>query len=95
MHVIPHENGAFAIGETDVEDFLWQCRGHKVLLILAPLGSRNLTAVCGLCRTPYEGDKCPNCQKEIEEAKRFVGWHRDLFEEIEDRLSSAGGAYDQ
>ena len=43
------------------------------MLIVAPIGGvEELPVICGICRTPYEGDECPTCRQEREDAKKVI-----------------------
>jgi len=66
----PGREGGFDIGDVDLEEVLWELKDQEVILILAPLFPvEELPTICGLCRTPYEGDECPTCRAERELAK--------------------------
>lgn len=43
------------------------------MIIVAPLNpTQELPTFCGLCGTRYDGDECPTCRAEREEAKRMI-----------------------
>ena len=79
----------------EIGEYLYELKGQEVMLIIAPVGPvEELPTLCGLCRTPYEGDECPVCRQEREDAKRVIeerlGEDRDekdrLIAEVEDCL---------
>ena len=84
----PDEHGGFSVGGRNLEEWLWNFRGREVLLVAAPLGEKQVPVLCGLCGSHYEESGCPSCQKEAAEAREFVNWQRNLFEEIEEFLAS-------
>ena len=45
-----------------------------------------LPIICALCRTPYEGDECPTCRTEREDAKRLIEDRLRQDREEKDRL---------
>lgn len=69
----PSEEGGFALGDVELDEYLYELRGQELMLIVVPLReAAKLTAICGLCMTPYTGDECPTCKEEREEAKRVM-----------------------
>ena len=69
----PGREGGFDVGDFEIEELLYKLNNQKVVLIIAPLGPiEELPVICGLCGTPYEGDECPTCKAEREEARKFV-----------------------
>ena len=54
-------------------EYLYELKDQEVMLIIAPLGPvEELPVICGLWWTPYEGDECPTCRTEREDAKRWI-----------------------
>ena len=45
-----------------------------------------LCIICGLCRMTYEGDECPTCRQEREDAKRVIEERLRTDREEKDRL---------
>ena len=84
----PDEHGGFSVGRRNLEEWLWHFRGREVLLVAAPLGEMALPVLCGLCGSQCEESGCQNCKKEAKEARKFVDWQKNLFEEIEEFLAS-------
>ncbi len=69
----PSENGGFALGDLELDEYLYELRGQDLVLIVLPLGETpKLPLICGLCMTPYSEDECPTCREEREEAKRVI-----------------------
>ena len=67
--------GAFGaslhVGDAEIDDLLHEMAAQEVLLIVAPVGSApDDRTVCPLCHRTYQGDECPECRAEQEEAKR-------------------------
>ena len=57
----------------DIGEHLYDLKDQEVMLIIAPIGPvEEPSLICGLCRTPYEGDECPTCRTEREDAKRVI-----------------------
>lgn len=70
----PSENGGFALGELELDEYLYELRGQELMLIVVRLcEAPKIPTICGLCMTPYTGDECPTCREEREEAKRVIG----------------------
>jgi hypothetical protein len=68
------EAGDIEVGGVDIGEYPYELRGQQVMRIVAPLGPvEELPVICGLCGTPYEGDECPTCRQEREDAKRLIG----------------------
>ena len=73
----------------DVAEFLYELKDQEVVLIIAPIGAiEEPPVICGLCRTPYEGDGCPTCRQEREDAKRVIEERLRKDREEKDRLIS-------
>ena len=69
----PGQLGDIEIGGIDIGEYLCELKDQEVMLIIAPIGSvEEPPVICGLCRTPYEGDGCPTCRTEREDAKRVI-----------------------
>jgi len=69
----PSDNGGFALGDVELDQYLYQLRRQELMLIVVPLGeARKVPTICGLCMTSYAGDECPTCRVEREEAKRVI-----------------------
>jgi len=57
-------------------------KDQEVVLIVAPLGPMaELPIIRGLCGTAYDGDECPTCRTEREDAGRLIGDLEDWLEE--------------
>ena len=83
----PSESGDIQVGGVDIGEYLYELKGQEVMLIIAPLGTtEELPLICGLCRTPYEGDECPTCRAEREDAKRVIEERLRRDREEKDRL---------
>jgi hypothetical protein len=86
----PGGAGGLSIGDLIIDEPLCELKDQEVLVIVAPLRPRHeLGTVCRLCRTPYDGAKCPACNAGREEAKRVVE-ERLLFDEEFPALLSEG-----
>lgn len=69
----PSENGGFALGDLELDEYLYELRGQELILIVMPLGEApKIGTICGLCMTPYTGDECPTCRIERDRAKRLI-----------------------
>ncbi len=69
----PSETGDVEIGGVDVGEYLYELKGHEVMLVIAPLGPvEELPVVCALCGTPYSDDERPTCKRQREDAKRVI-----------------------
>lgn len=69
----PGREAGFDVGDVDLKDLLYELRGQEVMIIIAPLGpAPEQATICGLGGTPYDGDECPTCKAEQEEAKRVI-----------------------
>jgi len=96
----PGQLGDIEAGEVDIGECLYELRDNDVMLIVVPLGPVEETPiVCGLCRTTYQGDECPACKTEREDAKRVIEerLRRDrdekdrLIGDVEEWLEDEGG----
>ena len=83
----------------DIGEYLYELKDQEVMLIIAPVGPVGEPLIlCGLCRTPYEGDECPACRQEREDAKGVIEERlredreeKDrLIDDVEEWLSSQG-----
>jgi hypothetical protein len=73
--------GSLHVGEVEIDELLHEMAAEEVLLILAPVGpAPEEGAVCPLGHRTYQGDECPQCWAEKEEAKRVLQ-ERLLFDE--------------
>jgi len=73
--------GSPHVGDVEIQALLDEMAAHEVLVIIAPLGlAREPRLLCPLCRRAYQGDECPACRAEQEEAKRSQE-ERLLFDE--------------
>ena len=87
--VYPSESGDIEVGGVDIGEYLYELRDQEVMLIVAPIGSvEEPPIICGLCRTPYEGDECPTCRQEREDAKGVIEERLRKDREEKDRLIS-------
>ncbi len=69
----PSDMGDIAVGGVDIGEYLYELKDQEVMLVIAPVGPVEEPAlICGLCRTPHEGDECPTCRQEREDAKRVI-----------------------
>ena len=69
----PSETGDIEIGGVDIGEYLYELKDQEVMLIIAPIGPvEEPSIICGLCRTPYDGDECPTCRQEREDAKGLI-----------------------
>jgi hypothetical protein len=50
----------------------WELKDQDVMPSIAPPRAVQDPPICGLCRTPYEGDECPACKAEREAARRVI-----------------------
>ena len=79
--------GDLEVGGVDVGEFLYELKDQEVMLVIAPIGPvEEPPVICGLCRTPYEGDECPTCRTEREDAKRVIEERLRGDREEKDRL---------
>lgn len=47
----PSENGGFALGDLELDEYLYELRGQELMLIVVPPGEAAKPAtICGLCR---------------------------------------------
>ena len=95
----PSDTGDIGVGEIDLSEYPFELKDQEVLVIIAPIGPvEEPPVICGLCRTPYEGDECPACRTEREDAKRVIEERlredreeKDrLIDDVEEWLSSQG-----
>ena len=71
--VYPGKLGDIEVGDVDIGEYLYELKDQEVMLIVAPIGPvEEPSVICGLCRTPYEGDECPACRQEREDAKGVI-----------------------
>jgi hypothetical protein len=83
----PSDTGDIEVGGVDIGEYLYELKGQEVVLIVAPLGPvEDPPVICGLCRTPYEGEECPTCKAEREAAKRVIEERLRHDREEKDRL---------
>ena len=69
----PSDTGDIEVGGVDIGECLYELKDQEVMLVIAPVGPvEELPVICGLCRTPYDGDECPTCRQEREDAKRVI-----------------------
>ena len=69
----PSESGDIEVGGVDVGEYLYELKDQEVMLVIVPLGPvEEPPLICGLCRTPYEGDECPTCRQERADAKGVI-----------------------
>ena len=79
--------GDIEVGGVDIGEYLYELKDQEVMLIVATIGPvEEPPVICGLCRTPYEGDKCPTCRQEREDAKRVIEERLREDREEKDRL---------
>jgi hypothetical protein len=83
----PSELGDIAVGGVDIGEYLYELKDQEVMLIVAPIGRvEELPIICGLCGTPYDGDECPTCRTEREDAKRVIEERLRRDRDQKDRL---------
>ena len=83
----PSDTGDIGVGEIDLSEYPFELKDQEVLVIIAPIGPvEEPPVICGLCRTPYEGDECPACRTEREDAKRVIEERLRRDREEKDRL---------
>lgn len=83
----PGREGGFDVGDFEIEEFLYELKDQKVVFIIAPLGpSEKPPVICGLWGTPYDGDECPLCKSEREDAKALIERRLRQNREEKDRL---------
>ena len=83
----PSNTGDIEVGGVDIGEYLYELKGQEVMVIIAPLGPvQELPLICGLCRTPYDGEECPTCKAEKEAAKRVIQERLRQDREEKDRL---------
>jgi len=83
----PEKLGDIEVSGVDIGEYLYDLKHQEVMLVIAPLGSlEEPPLICGLCRTPYEGDECPTCRTEREDAKRVIEERLREDREEKDRL---------
>lgn len=71
----------------DIGEYLYELKDQEVIVIVAPLNPmQEMPTFCGLCRTPYDGDECPTCRAEREEAKRVIEERLRRNREEKDKL---------
>jgi hypothetical protein len=78
--------GSLRVGEVEIDELLHEMAAEEVLLIVAPVGpTPGERSLCPKSHRAYEGDECPQCKAEGEEAKRVLQ-ERLLFDEGFPRL---------
>jgi hypothetical protein len=83
----PSESGGIEVGGVDLGDYFYELKDQEVMLVIAPIGPvQELPIICGLYRTPYEGDGCPTCRQEREDAKRVIEERLRAHRDEKDRL---------
>ena len=83
----PGQLGDIEVGGVDTGEYLYELKDQEVMLVIAPIGPvEEPSLICGLCRTPYEGDECPTCRTEREDAKRVIEERLREDREEKDRL---------
>jgi len=83
----PSESGDIEVGGVDIGEYLYELKDQEVIVIVAPLGPvEEPPTICGLCRTPYDGEECPTCKAEREQAKRLIEERLCQDREERDRL---------
>ena len=69
----PGKLGDIEVGGVDIGEYLYELKDQEVMLVIAPIGLvEEPPILCGLCRTPYDGDECPTCRQEREDAKGLI-----------------------
>ena len=90
----PSETGDIEVGGVDIGEYLYDLKDQEVMLVIAAIGPVEEPLIhCGLCRTPYEGDECPVCRTEREEAKRVIEERLDTGDRVD--CTSVGGRRDR
>jgi hypothetical protein len=78
--------GTLHVGDVEIEELLHEMAAEEVLVIVAPVGpTPGERSLCPKSHRAYEGDECPQCKAEGEEAKRVLQ-ERLLFDEGFPRL---------
>jgi len=71
----------------DIGEYLYELKDQEVVVIVAPLFPvQELPVFCGLCGTRYDGEECPTCRAEREDAKRVIEERLRGDREEKDRL---------
>jgi hypothetical protein len=83
----PGKLGGTDVGGVDIGEYLYELKDQEVMLVTAPIGPvEELPIICGLCKTPYDGDECPTCASEREDAKRVIEERLRQDREEKDRV---------
>ena len=87
LRAIPGHLGDVDVGGVDIGEYLNELEGQEVVAIVAPLFPvQELPVFCGLCGTRYDGEECPTCRAEREQAKRVIEERLRGDREEKDRL---------
>ena len=64
-HLRPAPEGTgWALGDTDLDEWLERYEGQELLFVIAPIGSQSVESrVCRTCGADYVGNQCPNCRE--------------------------------
>ena len=79
--------GDMDVGGVDIGEYLYELKDQEVLVIVAPLFPvQKLPVFCGMCGTRYDGEECPTCRAEREDAKALIERRLRRDREEKDRL---------
>lgn len=89
----PGHLGEIEVDGVDIGEYPCELKDQEVVVIVAPLNAmQEMPIFCGLCGTRYDGDECPTCRAERQEAKKVIEdrLRRDREEKVREELVEVG-----